>query len=506
MEKKFILVGIHNRRLAFDFMNSVMRSLDNESIAITHIDLINLRFETEHTEVRYVCCTDRTDKLLGIPHADAIFGIAYEALLARAKPNALIAEREHVGLVDYICKIEREAKPLVFTELQKHMVCAVLSMHIRDKHIPAAIQRAYDHNRDQVRLEIQHLHKPDTAIHIIWDEVTDICECLRAVKNKLDEWVIDKSVWIMTNNPYHNDAWKNLRDSMRGGYTYAKPEFRVEHVCDKDIREMYPKTMIMAGRCNGKSQAFAEYVDKTIFEIMNRKEKENMTMKVMVDTLTSMGFEVEKRYDPICKGYWFTITKGECYTKALFEYPSDTSREYCDARQREFIDYIVNKWHKDFFGKEKTDIPASLKKIALNSVYGKLTREIGYTTQMNIHAALMKGENNMPTRNYCANNFFNTLLAAHRQMLGKPSVPGIKNVYFNEPVTVVIWEDGTKTVVRCNNDQYDPEKGLAMAIAKKALGTNKSGSNYYDIFKKWLPKTEEEPVEETEETNVEEQK
>ena len=97
----------------------------------------------------------------------------------------------------------------------------------------------------------------------------------------------------------------------------------------------------------------------------------------------------------------------------------------------------------------------------------------------------------MPTRNNNANYFFSTLLSAHRQMLGKTSVPGIKNVYFNEPVTVVIWEDGTKTVVRCNNDQYDPEKGLAMAIAKKALGTNKSGSNYYDIFKKWLPKTEE---------------
>jgi hypothetical protein len=58
-------------------------------------------------------------------------------------------------------------------------------------------------------------------------------------------------------------------------------------------------------------------------------------------------------------------------------------------------------------------------------------------------------------------------------------------------VTAVIWADGTKTIVRCNNDNLDHEKGLAMAIAKKALGTNKSGSNYYDIFKKWLPKEDE---------------
>ena len=67
----------------------------------------------------------------------------------------------------------------------------------------------------------------------------------------------------------------------------------------------------------------------------------------------------------------------------------------------------------------------------------------------------------------------------------------IKNVIFNDPATIVFWSDGTKTVVKCGeNDIYDPEKGLAMAVAKKYLGTNKSHSNYMDEFKKWLPQTE----------------
>ena len=61
----------------------------------------------------------------------------------------------------------------------------------------------------------------------------------------------------------------------------------------------------------------------------------------------------------------------------------------------------------------------------------------------------------------------------------------IKNVYFNDPVTVVIWNDGTKTIVRCSeNDFYDPEKGLAMAIIKKVYGNDNS---FHKIFKKWLP-------------------
>lgn len=73
----------------------------------------------------------------------------------------------------------------------------------------------------------------------------------------------------------------------------------------------------------------------------------------------------------------------------------------------------------------------------------------------------------------------------------------IKNVIFNDPATIVFWSDGTKTVVKCGeNDNYDPEKGLAMAVAKKFLGTNKSKSNYLDEFKKWLPKEEEESEQE----------
>jgi hypothetical protein len=65
----------------------------------------------------------------------------------------------------------------------------------------------------------------------------------------------------------------------------------------------------------------------------------------------------------------------------------------------------------------------------------------------------------------------------------------IKNVIFNDPATIVFWTDGTKTVVKCQDgDIYDPEKGLAMAISKKALGNK---GNYCNELKKWLP--EEKP-------------
>jgi hypothetical protein len=65
----------------------------------------------------------------------------------------------------------------------------------------------------------------------------------------------------------------------------------------------------------------------------------------------------------------------------------------------------------------------------------------------------------------------------------------IKNVIFNDPATIVLWKDGTKTVVKCQKetgDVYNPELGLAMCIVKKCC--NNKG-NYNDVFNKWLPRT-----------------
>ena len=78
-------------------------------------------------------------------------------------------------------------------------------------------------------------------------------------------------------------------------------------------------------------------------------------------------------------------------------------------------------------------------------------------------------------------------------------LPTIKDVIYNGPATIVFWVDGSRTVVKCQeDDDYDPEKGLAMAIAKKALGNK---GNYCNIFKKWLPEEDNE-VEKVRSANV----
>lgn len=63
----------------------------------------------------------------------------------------------------------------------------------------------------------------------------------------------------------------------------------------------------------------------------------------------------------------------------------------------------------------------------------------------------------------------------------------IKDVIFAPPATIVYWSDDSKTVVKYSEkDVFDPEKGLAMAIAKRC-GGNKGG--YYKEIQNWVEKS-----------------
>ena len=116
------------------------------------------------------------------------------------------------------------------------------------------------------------------------------------------------------------------------------------------------------------------------------------------------------------------------------------------------------------------DIPEV--KTALNSIYG-----IDYVSSVETLTETMKRLNERTP--------LGKMNRQKSEMLDK-----IKNVIFNNPATIVFWVDGTKTVVKCEHEDFDPEKGLAMAIVKKTMADNHS--YYNEIFKKWLPK--EEPV------------
>lgn len=63
----------------------------------------------------------------------------------------------------------------------------------------------------------------------------------------------------------------------------------------------------------------------------------------------------------------------------------------------------------------------------------------------------------------------------------------IKDVIFAPPATIVYWSDGSKTVVKCSEkDIFNPENGLAMAVAKRCCGNDGS---YYKEIRNWVEKS-----------------
>lgn len=57
-------------------------------------------------------------------------------------------------------------------------------------------------------------------------------------------------------------------------------------------------------------------------------------------------------------------------------------------------------------------------------------------------------------------------------------------VIYNNPATIVIWDDGTKTISRCSaDDTYNPTAGLTIAVLKKLIG----GDSLRRLYNDWLP-------------------
>lgn len=79
---------------------------------------------------------------------------------------------------------------------------------------------------------------------------------------------------------------------------------------------------------------------------------------------------------------------------------------------------------------------------------------------------------NMP---YETNNTFEAIL---KEFIGgkippKYNYPQPKKIIFQPPATIVYWEDGDKTVVKCmSSQQFDEQAGYAAAFMKKVYGTH----------------------------------
>lgn len=176
-----------------------------------------------------------------------------------------------------------------------------------------------------------------------------------------------------------------------------------------------------------------------------------MRMNDMNAYLEKHGLQVRRTYIGNSK-YEFKIVGFNEYRMYIFNYPVGRPKPYLAQAQEKFLDGVLN----DFWVKPIT---------SRSNRYAECT-------------------------NYIKNDLATTkkMLDTLQDKMWKGSVmtrdghAAIEKVIFNDPLTIVRWTDGTKTIVKAENEAFDPEKGLAMAIAKKAMGNK---GNYFNEIKKW---------------------
>lgn len=70
--------------------------------------------------------------------------------------------------------------------------------------------------------------------------------------------------------------------------------------------------------------------------------------------------------------------------------------------------------------------------------------------------------------NHCDNA---TLTAVEKPHMQIPYELQVDHIIFSPPATTVLWKDGTKTTVKCYQDEFCEDIGFAMACVRKLYGT-----------------------------------
>lgn len=71
----------------------------------------------------------------------------------------------------------------------------------------------------------------------------------------------------------------------------------------------------------------------------------------------------------------------------------------------------------------------------------------------------------------------------------------VKRVIYSNPATIVLWQDGTKSVVKCMDGQpYDEYSGFCSAVVKKVFGSTSKAKKIAGLKEKPVKVKIEEPV------------
>lgn len=188
--------------------------------------------------------------------------------------------------------------------------------------------------------------------------------------------------------------------------------------------------------------------------------------------ITDKCMFVQKRAS--CK--YFSMIDGTCPKKCalcMFVNPEEHCSDY--ARKDALATKDMYQSYQSFMTK------------CLNKPCERKEEEMG--EKCNNRVYLKINDDYMPLESVTEIDLTDTTFVIDQRVLGgyiscSPRQITPRKVIFSGPKTIVIWEDGTKTIVGCAEGQeYDEYAGFCAALAKKIFGTTSAAKRVLDANK-----------------------
>lgn len=144
---------------------------------------------------------------------------------------------------------------------------------------------------------------------------------------------------------------------------------------------------------------------------------------------------------------------------------NDSAEAIADAIDRR-IDHIYNEREANMVGVKFNELEKELKELGIElSTIRQSSEEVGCEIEGYFRPDIYKIHR---AKEICSVPI-------------TPKKPIPKKVKFSGPATIILWEDGTKTVVKCQKeDVWSDEVGIVMCYMKKMLGNK---GNFNNIFR-----------------------
>ncbi len=320
-----------------------------------------------------------------------------------------------------------------------------------------------------------------------------------------------KKVYLTTTNPYMSKDWK---DTIR---KKLQEELNVPVYVDTDVASMYPKLEQLV-----KEELAVHSPSKHLYEVGMQAAKgfNAAVFKVHKDAMDAARYSFEKYCDYAMEKSWedycYMLPPRHGKSVALDTIKlGERALEYCKQDVEETIrlyEAFKEKGNVMTLNEKLKEITKVLElvaahvnarvytkyhetKYALEFVFVEKGTGYTYTVEQKVDDLMNELVHGDSSGMYKLTMEAEACFRAWKKKLNPTykytgpisaySLPQIKDVKFEDPATIVFWADGTKTVVRAQDEAYDPEKGLAMAISRKAMGNKR---DYYHVFLKWLKK------------------